>query len=269
MSNPVAQSDISSRDQLLDDLNKAEAACHEAIRILQDIIRKLEKHQKKMRISTTAAIVGGIVGTGLMLTPAFYIGVALTSGSAVSLIGTEIDDAVVNNSEKKKIATAVEAVKECSVEVDKHHENVCNFAQELQSIERLSKDDAYDTAWYWYACKGAKGAIKAKKFVFDAKNAFRCMRASRAFKGGLALKNLSAGLAGLSTKSILRSIRIAGKKVVGGVVLIAFDLWTLVQTWRNENLTLVQAKEALSKLEELKEAYSQEITNLTSTAWLR
>ena len=267
MSESLIESELSSHDQLLDDLNKAEAACHEAIRALQDVKKKLEKHQKRVRISKTAAAVGGIVGTALLFTPAFSFGMVLAGGSTLTLIGAEIGDAIVTDKEKKKIIDLVEAVKERIDEVDKHRENIANLAEELQAAGFPEKK-ASDTAWYWYAYKGGKGAVKARKFVFDIKNAVRCIRASQACgKGAIAFASLPAKCAGSSPARhiLLKCITVAGKKVVGTAVSIALDMWTLVQAWRNKNVTLVQAEETVKKLEELKDDYSQVISNLTSS----
>ena len=266
MSESVIELELSCHDRLLDDLNKAEAACHKAIRVLQDVKKKLEKHQRRVRISKTAAAVGGMVGTALLFTPAFSFGLVLAGGSTLTLIGAEIGDAIVTDKEKKKIIDLVEAVKERTAEVDKHRENIANLAQELQTAGFPEKK-ANDTAWYWYASKGGKGAVKAKKFVFDVKNAVKCIRASQACKGAIALMHLPAKCAGSSPARniLLKCITVAGKKIVGTAVSIAFDMWTLVQAWRNQNVTLVQAEETLKKLEELKDDYSQVISNLTST----
>ena len=267
MSESLIESELSSHDRILDDLNKAEAACHEAIRVLQDIKRKLEKHQRNVRISKTAAALGGMVGGALLFTPAFSVGMILVGGSTLTVIGAEIGDAIVTDKEKNKIFDSVKAVKERIGELDKHRENIGNLVQELQAAG-FAEEKAKDTAWHWYAFEGGKGAVKAKSFVFDVKNAVQCIRASQACKGAVALTYLPAKCAAGSSSArhiLLKCIGVAGKKVVGTAVSMAIDMWTLVQTWRNQNVTLTQAEETLKQLEELKNDYSQVISNLTST----
>ena len=145
MSESLIESELSSHDRLLDDLNKAEAACHEAIRVLQDIKRKLEKHQRNVRISKTAAALGGMVGGALLFTPAFSVGMILVGGSTLTVIGAEIGDAIVTDKEKNKIFDSVEAVKERIGELDKHRENIGNLVQELQAAG-FAEEKAKDTA---------------------------------------------------------------------------------------------------------------------------
>lgn len=266
------ESDKTTREQFLCDLQGAKDATCEAILGLKPIKEKLRKHQRSVRIARTAGAVGGIIGTGLLFTPFFYVGAAVTVGSAIVGVGTEIGDHVVSSQESNKILEKMKTISECNERINEHHENISKLADELQKEEGLSEEDAYHTAWYWYAYKGTNLGIKGGQFVYQTKRAIQYIRATKVGRGVLTLKEITAipvklgkyaGTGVREAYTTLRGLSIVGKKFFGAVSVL-LDVYTLVDTWRSKNASLQQAEEALEKLETLEKDYSQKIDALHS-----
>ena len=259
-----------TREQFLSDLASAKNATHQAILAVKEIKEKLEKHQRDVRIAKTAGAVGGIVGTALLFTPFFFVGAAVTAGAAVTGIGAEIGDHVVNSKQGKNIVEIMQGVQECNERITEHQDNISELADELRSKAGLSEEDAYYTAWYWYAYKGTKLTVKGGVFVYQTYKAVQYIRADKVGRGVLTLKQITsmpvklgkyAGTTAREAYTALRGFAIAGKKFLGAVSVL-LDVWTLIDTWRTKNPSLQSAEEALSKLEMLEDDYSRRIDAL-------
>lgn len=263
----------STREEFLQDLKNAKDTTRQAINELKSIKEKLEEHERHVRNARTAGAIGGIIGAALMVTPAFPIGAALVGGAAVTGIGAEIGDAIVNSNEGKNIFRIMESINESNEKINKHQENVAELASKLQQKKGLSEEDAYYAAWYWYAYKGTKLAYKGTAFVFSTRTAVKYINASDAGRAALTLKEIAsmptklgkyAGSTAREAFTTLRGLQIAGKKFLG-VVGVALDVWTLVDAWKTRNPTLESAEEALDKFEMLEKDYSRKIDALMDT----
>ena len=265
----------STCEKFLGDLTRAVDTTRRAIREMKDIIEKLEEHQKNVRISKTAGAVGGIVGTALMFTPIFYVGAAIIAGGAVTGIGAEIGDHVVNQQEAKKILGILEEISEHSERIYRHQENINYLAEELRKAEGLSEEDSFIAAWYWYGKKGIKGAKSTVKFVQNTKFAVQYIRASQVGRSALQVSQatrmsaLIGKYAGTSAKDAYVAMKLvnvgfkstakaAAKRVVGPIL----DVITIVQTWSTTNPSLESAEEALRKLEMLESDFSRKKDSL-------
>ena len=255
-----------TRQQFLDDLKEAIDDTRHAIREMNDIIEKLEEHQKNVRISKTAGAVGGIVGTVLMFTPLFPVGAAVTAGAAATGIGAEIGDHIVSQQEAKKILGILEDINECNERINRHQENIMSLAQELRKAEGLSEEESIYHAWYWYGKKGTKGAIKAGKFVVNTKFAVQYIMASKVGKSALLAREMTkmpaligkyagthAREAYLAFKMANSGFKATAKKAIGPIM----DVITIVETWSTRNPSLESAEEALKKLRSLASNYSE------------
>lgn len=261
----------STREQFLQDLKNAKDATSQAICEITAIKEKLEEHQKNVRISKTAGAVGGIVGTALLFTPAFFVGAAITAGAAATSIGAEIGDSIVSTKEGKNIFATMEKINEHNEKLNKHQENIAELAKELQKVEKMSEEDAYYAAWYWYTYKGINGTYKGAMFIFNTSTAVKYITASKVGRGALTLKEISsmpvkigkyAGSTAREAFTTLRGLSIAGKRVLG-VAAVVLDVYTIVDTWRTENPSLQSANETLDKLEMLEKDYSRKVNALS------
>ena len=259
-----------TREQFISDLASAKNATHHAILAMKEIKKKLEEHQEDVRIAKTAGSVGGIVGTALLFTPFFFVGAAVTAGAAVTGIGAEIGDHVVNSKQGKNIIEIMQGVEECNERITKHQDNISELADELRNKAGLSEEDAYYTAWYWYAYKGTGLTGKGGWFMYQTYNAVKYIRADRVGRGVLTLQEITsmplrlrkyAGTTAREAYTTLRGFATAGEKALGAVSVL-LDVWTLIDTWSTKNPSLQSAEEALSKLEMLEGDYIRKINAL-------